>query len=144
MPKRQYNNKIQSIIASISGDKTILIGIHLRRGDYKIWQEGKYYYDDQTYMHFIQQIRSIFNGQRVKFILCSDEPIDYTYFCEEDIYISTQDMIIDLYLLAKCDYLIGPPSTFSGWASFYANIPLCIIDSKDVKINLTNFKHCKL
>jgi hypothetical protein len=30
----------------------------------------------------------------------------------------------DLYSLARCDYLLGPPSTFSLWASFYGNVPL--------------------
>jgi hypothetical protein len=143
-PKWQYDTKIKNIIGSISKDNDVLIGIHLRRGDYNKWQGGKYYYDNQTYMHFIQQLRSMFVGQNIKFILCSDEIIDTTYFSDDDMYISTQDMIIDLYLLASCDYLIGPPSTFSGWASFYANIPLYVIESKDVNIHLKNFKQYTL
>ena len=30
----------------------------------------------------------------------------------------------DLYALAGCDLLIGPPSTFTQWASFYGKVPL--------------------
>jgi hypothetical protein len=42
----------------------------------------------------------------------------------------------DLYLLAKCDYIIGPPSTFSLWASFYGSKPLYMI--RDLETNITD------
>ncbi len=143
-PKKKYRSIIENITASLNKDNTVLIGIHLRRGDYRIWQGGKYYFDDQTYMQFINQMRELFANQTVKFVLCSDERLDTHYFSDDDIYISTQEMIVDLYLLASCDYIIGPPSTFSGWASFYANTPLCVVETKDTKINLTSFKECTL
>jgi hypothetical protein len=38
--------------------------------------------------------------------------------------------IEDLYALASCDYIIGPPSTFSQWASFYGNVPRYMVNYK--------------
>jgi hypothetical protein len=35
---------------------------------------------------------------------------------------------------------MGPPSTFSMWASFYGNVPLRILKYKEEKINLGEFK----
>lgn len=138
-PKRQYIHTIERILAPLKKDKEVLIGVHLRRGDYRQWQGGKYYYDDQTYRNIIHQMRQLFTRQTIQFVLCSDEPIDTHYFSDDDLYISTQKTIIDLYLLARCNYLVGPPSTFSGWASFFGNVPLCTIENKDIAISLSAF-----
>ena len=37
----------------------------------------------------------------------------------------------DLFMLSECDYLIGPPSTFSLVAAMYRDIPLYRMDSAD-------------
>ncbi|MBF0205364.1 MAG: hypothetical protein HQK53_00600 [Oligoflexia bacterium] len=34
------------------------------------------------------------------------------------------NIIEDLYSIARGDLILGPPSTYSGWAAWYANIPL--------------------
>ena len=33
----------------------------------------------------------------------------------------------DLHLMSRCEFIIGPPSTFSLWASFMGQVPLCIV-----------------
>ena len=40
----------------------------------------------------------------------------------------------DLYALSLCDRLMGPPSTFSRWASFVNHVPLYFIFDKNQKI----------
>jgi hypothetical protein len=37
----------------------------------------------------------------------------------------------DLFMLSECDYLIGPPSTFSLVAAMYRDIPLYRMDTAD-------------
>ena len=37
----------------------------------------------------------------------------------------------DLFMLSECDYLIGPPSTFSLVAAMYRDIPLYRMDVAD-------------
>jgi len=39
-------------------------------------------------------------------------------------------MVEDLYALAECDYIIGPPSTYTLWASFYGDTPLWFMEHK--------------
>ena len=36
----------------------------------------------------------------------------------------------DLYSLAACDYIIGPPSTYTQWASFYGQVPRFVHNRK--------------
>lgn len=130
-PKLMYTQQVDIIIDKLKIEGSLLIGIHLRRGDYKHWQAGNYYYDDQTYLNYIEQAQRLFNAQSIQFILCSDEPINKEVFHANNIYISTSEVIVDLCVLAKCDYIIGPPSTFSGWASFYGQVPIQIISHKN-------------
>jgi hypothetical protein len=51
----------------------------------------------------------------------------------------TGDLIEDMYAFASCDYLIGAPSTFTMWASFYGKVPLNVIRSPDQTQKLTDF-----
>jgi len=54
-----------------------------------------------------------------------------------------EDLITDMYSLAKADYIIGPPSTFTMWASFYGSVPLLVIDNRKENILLSDFKIVK-
>ncbi|WP_080237120.1 O-fucosyltransferase family protein [Spirosoma rigui] len=143
-PKRVYSETVKRIVEPLKRDYDVLIGVHLRRADYRQWQGGKYYFDDNIYRNVIVQMRGLLTQKKPVFILCSDEPLDAAYFSEQDLYLSKNEMIIDLYLLASCDYLIGPPSTFSGWSSFYGNVPLWTIENQATKISLADFKSCTL
>ena len=50
----------------------------------------------------------------------------------------------DLYALAACDYVLGPVSSFTQWASFYGSKPLLHLrDSKD-RIERGRFRVCYL
>jgi hypothetical protein len=54
--------------------------------------------------------------------------------------IGTTPAVVDLYSLAGCDYILGPPSTFSQWASFYGNKPMLHLSGGDQKIELEKFQ----
>jgi len=41
--------------------------------------------------------------------------------------------IEDLYLLGYCDYIVGPNSSFSQWASFWGGVPLHVLDWKSLE-----------
>jgi hypothetical protein len=46
----------------------------------------------------------------------------------------------DLYALARCDYIMGPPSTYTQWASFYGNRPMLSLDGGDQRIDRDKFQ----
>ena len=119
----------------------LLIGIHIRRGDYQTFQGGKYYYENSVYLKYMTQIYEIFQQEQksVAFLLCSNETISEV-FNQFEVYTGTGHLIEDLYCLAKCDYLMGPTSTYTSWASIYGDVPLCHLQTRDQVLQLSDFK----
>ena len=143
-PVEEYSRKVAEVIASCRKRKSTLVGIHIRRGDYKLFVGGRYYYDDSVYFSKMQQMKELLNkqGQDVSFLVCSNEP-HRSRFKGMETFLSTGHFIEDLYSLAECDYLIGPPSTYSMWASFYGNVPLLMIKEPTQNMCLSDFRVIK-
>jgi len=118
------NNFVKKI-ANYKSDGYILVGVHLRRGDYKTWKKGKYYYSDDVYKKQIESISQQLSAKgetKQIVILFSNEPLQFEQ--SENIFISKENWYIDHYIMAQCHYLIGPPSTFTLWASIVGNAKL--------------------
>ena len=140
-PSEKVIDKINQLITDCRDKSDVIVGVHLRRGDYKLWQNGKYYFNDEVYVDKMDQLDKYFTsiGKRGLFLMCSNESIQEDNFREYNIKIGINKSIEDLYSLAKCDYLIGPPSTYSMWASFYGKVPLLHISKHTQVINLEDF-----
>lgn len=125
-------------------ENTIIVGVHIRRKDYRAFRGGAYFYDNDVYLSFMKQIYDLLLplGKKVEFLICSDEPFPVEqasgYFI---IQLPSSDAITDLYALSLCNYIIGPPSTFSQWASFSGQVPLRVIKDKDEKLSLSDFAY---
>jgi Glycosyl transferase family 11 len=123
---------------------TYLVGVHIRRGDYAQWENGRYYFDDEAYLSFINQTSLLLSkhGRKVIFIICSNEQIASTspLHNASNITVHQKTAIEDLCLMSKCDFLIGPPSSFTSWASFMGEVPLLHIESLTQKFTAEQFK----
>ena len=138
-PHPSVVQKCEKLIAELKNKWAVVVGIHIRRGDYAQYRNGIYYFEDAVYMHYMKQIQKE-TGKEVCFFISSTEEIafndlDITYF-----QLPQSTGIEDLYSLSLCDYILGPPSTFSMWASFYGKTPLKIVVDKDESISLSDFK----
>jgi len=138
-PHPSVTQKCENLIAEFKNKGMVVAGIHIRRGDYAQFMNGMYYFDNETYIRFMRQIQNEI-GKEVCFFISSAEKItlndpDIAYF-----QIPQSTSIEDLYTLSLCDYIVGPPSTFSMWASFYGQTPLRIVSHKDESISLNEFK----
>ncbi len=125
-PGESIQSLINDELIDLRGRFDGVIGVHIRRGDYRNFLNGKYYYDDDVYLNKMEWIMNSkeYNGKKLVFILCSDEKINTNHFNHFQISYKPRDPIHDLYLLSSCDCIIGPPSTFSYWASVYGIVPL--------------------
>jgi hypothetical protein len=74
-------------------------------------------------------------NKKVGFVICSNEPINYDLFHEMTIFRSNNHVLEDLYTLAACDYLIGVPSTYLYWASFYGEKPVYVMKNNNKTIS---------
>lgn len=119
-PVRERFDNIEAFVKKTRSGCDCLIGVHIRREDYRTWEGGKYYFEDLEYRNFMKQIKEILRSKKVKFLLCSDQAIDIDFFAKGGLLVErgTGHFVEDLYSLAECDYLLGPPSTYTMWASF--------------------------
>ena len=110
-----------------------IIGVHIRRGDYKTFEGGRYYFELEEYKQHMQALCEVYKDRKVCFAISTNEKIDATAFEGLEICKTTNTTAVhDLYMLIQCDRIIGPLSTFSRWASFYGGVPLCFISREDV------------
>jgi len=100
----------------------VLVGVHRRRRDYAQWHGGRYFFSDDQYAVVMQSVEDLL-GPDVGFLICSDEPVPPAAFGRLVTFSGPGAAVSDLTALSLCDYVIGPPSTFSAWASFMGSVP---------------------
>lgn len=128
------------------GDKTIRVGLHVRRGDYIRWNNGRYFFSDNQYAAVAARIAALHPGQKVTFYVCSNNPD-----LDQEVYRRTLpdagwifpkgNPAEDLCLLSRCDMLAGAPSTFSLVAAFYRDLPLYWIFDAAAPVTESSFGH---
>ena len=125
-------------------ENVIRLGIHIRRGDYKTWINGLYYYSDEDYIRIIQSFLTLFSGNSIEILIVGNEkklPQDkYRVAIPETIHFLSGNRAEDLYALSTCNYVIGPPSTFSLMAAFYNDANLYWIFDKDQTLKKELFR----
>jgi hypothetical protein len=142
-PKKLTTSKCDQFLSGIK-ESRVLVGLHIRRGDYKHFFNGAYYYDNSIFRRVAISLSAKISeqlGKETCFLLCSDEAIDVTDFNGINcIKIPDSSAMADLYGLSLCDYIISPPSTFSMWASYYGRVPLCIMKRPTDTPEICDFK----
>lgn len=133
------------------GDNILRLGVHIRRGDYAKWKGGIYCYSDERYAKFISAFARLFPQKDIHVYLSTNDPAvteeKYAALTSAD---SKEDLQIhnlhgsaagDLFMLSECDYVIGPPSTFSLVGTMYRDIPLCRMDTAEPEtLTVENFR----
>jgi hypothetical protein len=141
-PLPQHAERAAQAVATIKDLADVVVGVHIRRGDYREWRGGSYFYEYDVYREKILQLKSYFRskGKKIAFLVCSDEKVEQSALQPASVYPGPGHLVEDLYALAGCDYLIGPPSTFSKWASFYGQVPLMHICNPHEAMALEKFQ----
>jgi hypothetical protein len=139
-PTQPYLNTVIEFLKQHQSPTVTLVGVHLRRGDYSKFAGGRYFYSNDEYKQLMRQVAPLSNEGTVRFVLCSNEKVDLSEFFEFDVVAGPGHMIEDLYVLSGCDLILGPPSTFSMWASFYGQTPYCMISDPQEHISIDSFK----
>jgi hypothetical protein len=117
-----------------------VIGVHVRRGDYRGFRGGRFYYSHAQYRAVMTRVEAAFPSENVSFLVCSDEPVPHDAFHGLDVLHGPGQELEDLYALAACDRLIGPPSTYSAWASFYGDVPCYQVDDTTSPVEAAEFE----
>ena len=137
----QYTAPVKARMASPSVmssevETSLALGVHIRRGDYAQWQNGQYYFDDAVYAAHINRFAELHPDKTIHvFLSTNDSQVSaeaYQQACPKVVIHHFKGSAPeDLFMLSECDYLIGPPSTFSLVAAMYRDIPLYRMDVAD-------------
>ncbi|HTQ41040.1 MAG TPA: alpha-1,2-fucosyltransferase [Pirellulales bacterium] len=136
-PRQIFLREVRSVVKSAKQNCDVLVGVHVRQKDYARWRNGRYFFDVGAYVRWMREMQAMLKGRAVKFLVCSDERYEPDAFGSLPVAIGSGTAICDLYALASCDYIIGPPSTFSLWASFFGGVPLLHLTSVDHRLHGT-------
>jgi Glycosyl transferase family 11 len=121
----------------------ILVGIHIRWGDFSLYRNGAYYFSVEVYLRVMKKCLELFPEKRVAFLLVSDEPRrlaeSLESFAPLKVALGPGSALGDLYTLAECDYIICPASTFSLWSAFYGKKPCWCLRNSTVLPELGDF-----
>jgi Glycosyl transferase family 11 len=134
-----HRANVSRLIDPIRASCDVLIGVHIRQGDYAEFLGGKYFYTVSQYLQIMERTEQLFPDQKVTFLICSNVQHDKAQFSKFNCAFGTQHLIEDLYSLAQCDYLVGTLSTYILWASYYGQVPLYIIEEPEGVIALDQF-----
>ena len=141
-PKEDIMIKAEKMVANLREESDMVVGVHIRRGDYATWNDGRFYYELEEYRQFMLRIQECYKDKRVSFFISSNEDFAPTLFsgcnCQR-FGKEPSGAILDLYTLSICDQIIGPFSSYSRWASFIGEVPLCFLESKNQQFTEDSF-----
>ena len=134
-PVPHLQRRIDDLVMQARNNSDVLVGVHIRHGDYKTYCDGMMYYTIDEYMVVMRSIVDQLPKCKVKFLVCSDESHDLKCFADLDVYQSNCEAVVDMYALGMCDFIFGPNSSFSHWASFYGHVPLHVLNWRAEEIH---------
>jgi hypothetical protein len=136
-PREDILESVANRIVKARGRGDKVLGVHIRWEDYRGTDK---YFTLREFKEYIRYVRFSLGSAKVVCIISSPEKFDQTELPENCIALGQGDPVGDLYTLAECDYILGPPSTFSGWASFYGGKPLFVMTEHGKKVGLEDAK----
>ena len=138
-PNRTSKERIKIFLKKIP-EGQIKVGIHIRRKDYRDFQGGKYFFNDASYLAFMNQFEILLKNKNFQFIIFSDEPVSDLICNRSQVLVSEHNFIEDFFLISKCDFVLGPPSTFTLVAAYLGGCKLNHIENPLQPLSLHNFQ----
>jgi hypothetical protein len=139
-PIEEFERASREAVERLRRDADIVVGVHIRHGDYRVWRGGKYFFPPSRYAGWMQELAAQFPGRKAAFFVCSDEPRNADEFPGLSVGLGAGSAMGDLHALARCDYIFGPQSTFTQWASFYGNKPLFLLKDTHDRLEPAKFR----
>jgi hypothetical protein len=138
-PVEEHAQASRQTVEALGQNADVVVGVHIRRGDYQGWKGGQFFFETARYAAWMREAAALFPGRKVAFLVCSNEARRPDEFGGLAVGFGPGTAVGDLYALAGCDYLIGPLSSFTQWASFYGNKPLFHLRDSADRIELEKF-----
>lgn len=123
-PSERVQACVRKAISLLRKQADVVVGVHIRWEDYR---NTARFFDLADYVERIGQIRALLAPSKTAFLVCSTEKLSQDALPPNCHPSGSESPVEDMYALAACDYIVGPPSTFSMWASYYGGVPLFVM-----------------
>jgi hypothetical protein len=129
VPVQPYRGRAEDFAGELRRQYDVLVGLFARRGDYRTFFDGRFYYAWEDYARWIREVVELHPGKRVGVIIASDDWIPSGPFDGLPVVCATGSVNrgghwLESFLeLSLCDMIIGPPSTFAACAAFLGDKP---------------------
>ena len=145
-PNKKYVVSAKKIINDLRSNYDCIVGIHARRGDYITYLDGIHYHSWESYLNWGNETKKAleFSGKKnVGIVICSDEVPPTSITKRQSVHFSSSnEIMIDINLLSRCDYNLGPPSSFGTWVSWFGKVPRLVVHNNTEITSLEKFKVC--
>jgi hypothetical protein len=141
-PIAEHRQAAARILAPLRERERILIGVHIRHGDYRFHLGGRYFYPVSTYARVMRDLAAQLAPRRAAFVVCSNAEHRFDDFAGLEAVRGPGHLVADLHALSRCDYVVGPPSSFNSWAAFHGRCRHAVIDQADAQLSLDAFRIC--
>jgi hypothetical protein len=138
-PVESVRRPAEEIVSNAREKSDLLVGVHIRQDDYRQWKNGIHFYETERYVQWMRELSKRNPGKRVVFLICASNTFDETLFDGLSLVKGPGFPAGDLHALSLCDKIIGPPSTFSGWASYHGGVPICVLRDSNASVGPENF-----
>ena len=139
-PLNVYQEKATQLVTKIKSQTDVLVGVHMRQTDYKEFVGGRFFYSLEQYLMKMLEIRDLYHPRRCSFLICSDAQWEGNLKPGLAYFSGPGTLVGDLMALSKCDLILGPPSTFSGWAAWYGKVPIHFLENPTISLALDSFQ----
>ena len=122
--KPRYRNKAKQLLGSnkLFSQKNKIVAVHIRQGDYKLFDGGKHYFEEKVYASCMRHLLATSQEHTLAFILITKEAIDLQAFEGLPVcFFGEQSIGVDQALLQFADYILSPERKFlmSKWLRFF-------------------------
>ena len=138
-PIASVRKPVESLLSEARALGDEVIGVHIRQGDYRDWKNGIHYFETEQYAHWMREVSQLDGCRNPVFLVCASDSVDDACFRGLKAVMGPGSVIGDLHALSLCDRIMGPPSTFSTWASFHGRKPLCMLQHHRQHISVSDF-----
>jgi len=137
LPVHQLSSR--DALARARAGGAVVVGVHIRHGDYRQHLGGRFFFPFAAYAGLMRRMAALLAPRAVSFLVCSNSPVTAAQLPGLDVHPGPGHLVADLAALSGCDWLLGPPSSFSAWAAFAGNRPLLVVEDPAADFGLHDF-----
>ncbi len=127
-PIERHRLPAEQVVAGLRRDAELVVGVHIRHGDYRTHLGGRFFYEVPVYARLMADVAACHPGRRIAFLVCGNGRFTAADFPGLRVALGPGHLVQDLHALSRCDLVMGPPSSFSSWAAFHGQARYWMIE----------------